>query len=127
MSGKLLSTSYGFSKHSNSRFLDIHPAKDPEHVAAGYKAAIHNPNVSQEAKDHAWKELHKMGIHDLESVIHEVPQQTGHAAQGTYSEAKNQGNVIGGYKATLKSTSLPFCVLTPNKLILIRSPCVRVC
>ncbi|XP_006455329.1 hypothetical protein AGABI2DRAFT_76039, partial [Agaricus bisporus var. bisporus H97] len=78
-------------------------AKDPEHVAAGYKATIHNPNVSQEAKDHAWKELHKMGIHDLDSVIHEVPKHAEPVGQSVYSEAKNEGNVIGGYKATLKN------------------------
>jgi hypothetical protein len=62
-----------------------------------------------------------MGIHDLESVIHEVPKQSEHAGQGTYSEAKNEGNVIGGYKATLKSTYLLFFAST---LTFIRSSCV---
>jgi hypothetical protein len=52
-----------------------HHAKGPEHVAAGYKATIRNPHVSNEAKYHAWKELHKMGIHDLDQPIHEALDQ----------------------------------------------------
>lgn len=108
MPGKSLSQNQ-HTWRSNSKYSDTHQAKDPEHVAAGYKATIHNPNVSQEAKDHAWKELHKMGIHDLDSVIHEVPKHAEPVGQSVYSEAKNEGNVIGGYKATLKSTRI-YCL-----------------
>lgn len=35
--------------------------KDPIRVAAGLKAAIHNPNVSEEAKSSANERLHEMG------------------------------------------------------------------
>lgn len=36
--------------------------KNPDYVARGLKAAIHNPNVSQEAKAHAAKQLKEMGL-----------------------------------------------------------------
>ena len=36
--------------------------KNPDYVARGLKAAIHNPNVSSEAKDHAAQQLEDMGI-----------------------------------------------------------------
>lgn len=35
--------------------------KNPERVAAGLKAAIHNPNVSEEAKEQAAAQLKNMG------------------------------------------------------------------
>jgi Fe2+ transport system protein FeoA len=36
-------------------------AKNPERVAAGLKASIHNPQVSEEAKTKARERLHDMG------------------------------------------------------------------
>lgn len=36
--------------------------KNPDYVARGLKAAIHNPNVSAEAKAHAAKQLKEMGV-----------------------------------------------------------------
>lgn len=35
--------------------------KDQTRVAAGLKAAVHNPNVSEEAKEAATERLHEMG------------------------------------------------------------------
>lgn len=43
------------------RLTDEHE-KNPDYVARGLKAAIHNPNVSSEAKDHAAQQLEDMGI-----------------------------------------------------------------
>lgn len=58
-----------------------------------------------------------MGIHDLDTVIHEVPKppkapgEPENLAQSTISEGgKNEGNVIGGYKATLKSAHLVLAI-----------------
>ena len=41
--------------------------KDPDYVARGLKAAIHNPNVSAEAKDHAAQQLEEMGVKPSDS------------------------------------------------------------
>jgi len=74
-------------------------AKNQNNVAGGYKATLSNPNASQEAKDHAKKMLDEMGVDADEK-----------ASQKTYHEAdthgKNKGNVIGGYKATLKNPNV---------------------
>ena len=41
--------------------------KNPDYVARGLKAAIHNPNVSAEAKDHAAQQLEEMGKKPIDS------------------------------------------------------------
>ncbi|TFY69531.1 hypothetical protein EVG20_g3118 [Dentipellis fragilis] len=56
--------------------------KDPTRVAAGLKASIHNPHVSEEAKHSAHERLEKMGTSEPESEVHER-------------------HVLGGYKAAL--------------------------
>lgn len=48
----------------------VEQVKDPSHVAAGLKAAVHNPHVSEGAKESALERLHDMG----EDV--EPPQET---------------------------------------------------
>lgn len=58
--------------------------KNPERVAAGLKAAIHNPNVSEEAKERAADRLEHMG-----------------GAGHTGSIGHESNRVLGGYKATL--------------------------
>ncbi|KAL1745345.1 Conidiation protein 6-domain-containing protein, partial [Schizophyllum fasciatum] len=60
--------------------------KNPNRVAAGLKATVHNPNVSEEAKQSATERLHDMGT-DVEGA----PTASG----------KDEGNVIRGYKAAL--------------------------
>ncbi|KXN92990.1 Conidiation-specific protein 6 [Leucoagaricus sp. SymC.cos] len=80
--------------------------KNPEHVAAGYKATIHNPHVSKKAYDHVWDELHKMGIHNIDQPTHHVPRSRSRSPTKKESEgqqAKNEGNVIGGLIETLKN------------------------
>lgn len=54
------------------------------------QAAINNPNVSEEAKDNS-----RQAIDELES--------SGETETTRQEGEKNEGNVIGGYKATLKS------------------------
>jgi len=74
--------------------------KNLNNVAGGYKATLSNPNASQEAKDHAQKELDRMGVDANETTD---SQKTYHKAD---TEGKNVGNVIGGYKATLKNPNV---------------------
>nr|VWP01262.1 Protein kinase domain-containing protein [Ganoderma boninense] len=69
---------------------------DEKRVAAGLKAAIHNPNVSEEARKSAQERLEQMGEHDTAAPsagrAHHAP------ATGTQHESNR---VLGGYKATL--------------------------
>ncbi|BFZ60088.1 hypothetical protein YB2330_001110 [Saitoella coloradoensis] len=66
-------------------------------VAGGYKATLSNPNTSDEAKQHA-QEVLDNGLQD------QVDDQKLADEEGT--GAKNTGNVIGGYKATLKNPNV---------------------
>ena len=59
--------------------------KDTTRVAAGLRAAIHNPNVSEEAKERAADRLDNLG------------ERSGGIAQG----GADTNRVLGGYKATL--------------------------
>ncbi|KIM69008.1 hypothetical protein SCLCIDRAFT_811187 [Scleroderma citrinum Foug A] len=67
--------------------------KDTARVAAGLKAAIHNPNVSKEAKEHATARLKEMG-QDAEHE-HEPQEQTEVPQESTH--------VLAGYKATISN------------------------
>ncbi|ODQ56120.1 conidiation-specific protein 6 [Saitoella complicata NRRL Y-17804] len=67
---------------------------NPGNVAGGYKATLNNPNVSDEAKQHA-QEMLDSG--DFESA----PSSSKHD-----DSMKNTGNVIGGYKATLNNPNV---------------------
>ncbi|KAF8651516.1 hypothetical protein AX16_004712 [Volvariella volvacea WC 439] len=107
--------------------------KNPERVQAGLKATVHNPRVSEEARESATQRLNEMGT-DVESkhssghnyakttaerareagVVNDVDEEfdaadyTGQSApSGTAAgRPKNEGNVIGGYKATLKNPNV---------------------
>jgi len=59
--------------------------------AGGLKASIKNPNVSDEAKESAQERLDNL------------PEDTSETGDRGVSAGKNTGNVLGGYKATLKS------------------------
>ncbi|KAF8980108.1 hypothetical protein BDQ17DRAFT_1264076, partial [Cyathus striatus] len=65
--------------------------KNPERVAAGLKATINRPNVSDEAKQRAMERLEEMGV-DIEKPS----RRTAHGQLG-------EQRVLGGYKATLKN------------------------
>ncbi|KAH7888455.1 Conidiation protein 6-domain-containing protein [Phlebopus sp. FC_14] len=70
--------------------------KDTARVAAGLKAAIHNPHVSEEAKQNAMSKLREMG-QDVEQPI----ETHGHAR--TTEGGHDESRVLGGYKATLSN------------------------
>ncbi|EIW62441.1 uncharacterized protein TRAVEDRAFT_33922 [Trametes versicolor FP-101664 SS1] len=71
---------------------------DEKRVAAGLKAAIHNPNVSEEAKERAQERLETMGT----SVETTSRAPGGSYPVGSTDEAGHETNrVLGGYKATL--------------------------
>jgi hypothetical protein len=73
--------------HPHHKATDEHE-KDPEHVARGLKAAIHNPNVSAEAKDHAAQQLEEMGVKSGAQKL---------------SDEEHIRHQLAGYKATLSS------------------------
>lgn len=64
---------------SNADALDN--TKNPERVAAGLKATVHNPSVSEEAKIRARERLNEMGV-DVES------EQSSRDARGSFSSGK---------------------------------------
>ncbi|KAI8975919.1 Conidiation protein 6-domain-containing protein [Trametes punicea] len=71
---------------------------DEKRVAAGLKAAVHNPNVSEEAKERAQERLESMG-----TSADETSRNRGtNYPVGSTDEAGHETNrVLGGYKATL--------------------------
>ncbi|CCM04377.1 uncharacterized protein FIBRA_06551 [Fibroporia radiculosa] len=74
------------------------PDKDPGRVAAGLKAAIHNPNVSEEAKERATDRLHHMGGTE---EVNTSPSTATHST--TTGSGQETSRVLGGYKATLNN------------------------
>lgn len=62
-------------------------------MAAGLKASIHNPNVSEEAKQRAAERLESMG----------TGETLGQHTVSPPSSEHEQSRVLGGYKATLAS------------------------
>ncbi|KDQ25960.1 hypothetical protein PLEOSDRAFT_1085281 [Pleurotus ostreatus PC15] len=107
---------------STTRYTD----KNPINVAGGLKAAIHNPNVSEEAKERAAERLHEMGADnqnqstpqnltgysDSESITQqdiayarEILEAVGYSiekpAESTHDE--HQTRVLAGYKAALSN------------------------
>ncbi|KAI0065916.1 hypothetical protein BV25DRAFT_1821635 [Artomyces pyxidatus] len=64
-------------------------------VAGGHKAAMKNPNTSEEAKEHSRQQLNEL-------------EQSGSLdeARAQRDGPKNENNVLGGYKATLKNPNV---------------------
>ena len=50
-------------------YLMRSPAEHQNHVAGGYKATLHNPNVSEDAKDRAQQKLQEMGRSENDQPI----------------------------------------------------------
>lgn len=74
--------------------LFIEHQKDSARVAAGLKAAMHNPNVSSEAKEQAARKLQDLA---------------GGGGGSTETETSaHQNRVLGGFQATLHSMSMSF-------------------
>ncbi|KIY72412.1 hypothetical protein CYLTODRAFT_449958 [Cylindrobasidium torrendii FP15055 ss-10] len=68
--------------------------KNPERVAAGLKAAIHNPNTSDEARERATERL--QGI-DTQYTDKNLDNSSASMDNGDH----HRNQVLGGYKATL--------------------------
>ncbi len=78
---------------------DIVPCSE-KRVAAGLKAAIHNPNVSEDARKSARERLDQMGEHD--------PTGRSHPTGTLDTQGHETNRVLGGYKATLHSAHPSF-------------------
>ena len=86
------------------------PLVKENRVAAGLKAAIHNPNVSAEAKERAQERLDDMGLTGPSQNTHQQGSHPAHSVDGSGHETNR---VLGGYKATLHSTcALCYCGAT---------------
>jgi hypothetical protein len=89
--------------------------KNPERVAAGLKATLHNPTVSAEAKSRAQARLKEMGVDaDTKAPSHKAKEETKKTTdesqphdlrheEGHAYEMPEEHRILGGYKATLKS------------------------
>jgi hypothetical protein len=96
----------------------ISEQKNPERVAAGLKATLHNPTVSAEAKSRAQARLKEMGVDpDIKASSHkakeeskttdeEQPHDLRHEENVQGYEVPEEHRILGGYKATLKSSVL---------------------
>lgn len=99
----------------------ISEQKNPERVAAGLKATLHNPTVSAEAKSRAQARLKEMGVDaDIKTPSHKAKEEsktTDEAQQQPHDlrheenvhgyEVREENRVLGGYKATLNSSVNP--------------------
>ncbi|KAG6815671.1 hypothetical protein H0H87_012362 [Tephrocybe sp. NHM501043] len=72
-------------------------SKNPERVAAGLRASIKNPKVSEEAKAHAKDRLQELNL----SKEHSDTQHSSGTAGHTSTSHDESNRVLGGYKATL--------------------------
>ncbi|KJA25228.1 hypothetical protein HYPSUDRAFT_134942, partial [Hypholoma sublateritium FD-334 SS-4] len=72
--------------------------KNPERVAAGLKAVLHNPNTTAQARAHAHERLIAMGV-ETEPL---AEKDTGAKAD----TKAHEHHVLGGYKATLKNPNV---------------------
>ena len=70
--------------------------KDQSNVVRGLKAAIHNPRVSEEAKQRDIERLQAMGEYEADTT--------------TQEDSEHHHRVMGGYKATLSSGSSKYRV-----------------
>jgi Conidiation protein 6 len=84
--------------------------KNPERVAAGLKATLHNPSVSAEAKSRAQARLKEMGVDsaDIKAKDSKTADETQshdlrHEENVEY-EMPEEHRILGGYKAALKSS-----------------------
>ncbi|KAI0063527.1 hypothetical protein BV25DRAFT_1915035 [Artomyces pyxidatus] len=69
-------------------------SKNATRVAAGLKATLHNPNVSEGAKKSAQDRLEQMGA---------IEPQSGTAKAAAEPGESHDTRVLGGYKATLSN------------------------
>jgi len=83
--------------------------KNPERVAAGLKATLHNPTVSAEAKSRARARLQEMGV-DVDpnktKAKDTPPHDLRHEENRGGYEMPEEHRILGGYKATLKNPNV---------------------
>jgi len=90
--------------------------KNPERVAAGLKATLHNPTVSAEAKSRAQARLKEMGVDaDIKTpsykkeskTTEDAPQHDLRHEENVHGyEMPEDNRILGGYKATLKNPNV---------------------
>ena len=83
--------------------------KNPDYVARGLKAAINNPNVSSEAKNHAAQQLEEMGVKPSDSDAQKpsVQEHLRHVLHPKTDEhEKNPDNVARGLKAAIHNPNV---------------------
>ncbi|KAF5393922.1 hypothetical protein D9757_000374 [Collybiopsis confluens] len=71
-----------FSRHhhyssSPRRRERLYHRRNPDHVAAGYKAALANPNTTSRGRKHAKHELHAMGRSSHVSLMTKIKRTLG--------------------------------------------------
>jgi hypothetical protein len=68
------------------------------HLCCHHQAAMHNPNVSAEAKEHSRQVVEEIQASGVGKPI-DTPKPSSHS----YGGDKDENRVLSGYKATLKS------------------------
>ncbi|KAK8858487.1 hypothetical protein IAR55_002714 [Kwoniella newhampshirensis] len=84
-------------KHQHQHQHDGNGGAHDEHEnrqLGGYKATIHNPNTSTEAKEHAAEILAEHGV------------KTDYPTHQSKEAQQHEHHVIGGYKATLHNPNV---------------------
>jgi len=95
---------------------NVDEQKNPERVAAGLKATLHNPTVSAEAKSRAQARLKEMGV-DANLIKTHKAKESKPADETPSHDLRHEENrggyempeehrILGGYKATLKNPNV---------------------
>jgi Conidiation protein 6 len=86
-----------------------------------HQAALHNPNVSDEAKQNSRKVVEDIQGPD---TVHMTTESEPSSRRDVDDSGKDENRVLGGYKATLKSAS-SFLNVCMTGLIHLSSLCYR--
>ncbi|KAH9973424.1 Conidiation protein 6-domain-containing protein [Lactifluus volemus] len=76
---------------------------EPNRVAGGHKAAMHNPNVSAEAKEHSRQVVQEI---QGSGAVHDDGTTEPSSRTDVDNSNKDENRVLGGYKATLKNPNV---------------------
>jgi len=76
---------------------------EPNRVAGGHKAALHNPNVSAEAKEHSRRVIEEIQGPGTQAVREDDATEPSSRLD---DKSKEETRVLGGYKATLKNPNV---------------------
>jgi hypothetical protein len=83
-------------------FIFTSPSRSLSIIRCHFQAAMHNPNVSAEAKEHSRQVVEEIQGSD---VVHD--DGTTEPSSRSHAGDKDENRVLGGYKATLRS-QFPF-------------------